>query len=198
MAELTRNTPGRPGGTGAIALPRRTERLVLRAFMHGDESDVLVYRSREDVVRYMPPEPLRAHAAVAWINERLTTTVIAADQDRMSLAVEHEGRVVGDVLLRASNLADRQAEIGWALNPDYHGRGLATEAGRELLTMAFDGLAMHRVFAQLDPRNTASARVCERLGMRLEAHLREDTWFKGEWGDTAIYAILAQDWRTAR
>lgn len=166
--------------------------------MHGDESDVLAYRSREDVVRYMPPEPLRAHAAVGWIDERRELTVIAADQDRMSLAVEYEGRVIGDVLLRAASLNDRQAEIGWALNPDYHGRGLATEAGRELLAMAFDCLGMHRVCATLDPRNTASARVCERLGMRLEAHFREDVWFKGEWGDTAIYAILAQEWRIAR
>jgi RimJ/RimL family protein N-acetyltransferase len=57
--------------------------------------------------------------------------------------------------------------------------------------LAFGDLAMHRVFAQLDPRNSASARLCERLGMRREAYFREDIWFKGEWGDTAVYAMLA-------
>ncbi len=60
--------------------------------------------------------------------------------------------------------------------------------------MAFADLGMHRVWAQLDPRNAASARVCERLGMRQEAHFREDIWFKGEWGSTDVYAILASEW----
>jgi aminoglycoside 6'-N-acetyltransferase len=176
-------------------LPRRTERLVLRPFRHGDERDVLAYRSRADVVRYMPTDPLLEDAAEAFIAERLTATQIAADNDRIILAVEREGQVIGDVLIKAGLMADRQAEIGWAFSPDFHGRGLATEAARELLALAFGDLAMHRAWAQLDPRNAASARLCERLGMRQEGYFREDMWFKGEWGDTAVYAILAPEWR---
>jgi len=176
-------------------LPRRTERLVLRPFRRGDEQDVLAYRSREDVVRYMPADPLREDAAEAFIAERLTATQIAADNDRIILAVEREGQVIGDVLIKAGLMADRQAEIGWAFNPDFHGRGLATEAARELLALAFGDLAMHRAWAQLDPRNAASASLCERLGMRQEGYFREDMWFKGEWGDTAVYALLAPEWR---
>jgi RimJ/RimL family protein N-acetyltransferase len=175
-------------------LPRRTERLVLRPFRHGDEADVLAYRGRPDVVRYMPAEPLRARGAAAFIAERMAATQIKADEDKIILAIEHDGRVIGDLLVRAGQLADRQAEIGWALHPGYHGRGLATEAARELLALAFADLGMHRVFAQLDPRNAASARLCERLGMRREAYFREDLWFKGEWGDTAVYALLAAEW----
>lgn len=176
-------------------LRRRTERLVLRSFRHGDEDDVLAYRRRADVVRYLPVEPMDDAAVCAYIDERLTATTIAADNDRIILAVEYDGRVIGDVVVGVGPLADRQAEIGWVFNPDYHGRGLATEAARELLAMAFGELRMHRVWAQLDPRNLASARVCERLGMRLEAHFREDFWFKGEWGDTSVYALLADEWQ---
>ncbi len=178
-------------------LPRRTERLVLRPLRHGDEADVLAYRGRADVVRYMPAEPLRADGASGFIAERLPATAIAADDDKIILAVEHDGKVIGDLLVKAGKLADRQAEIGWAFNPDYHGRGFATEAARELLVLAFVGLEMHRVWAQLDPRNDASSRLCERLGMRREAYFREDIWFKGEWGDTAVYALLAAEWRPA-
>ena len=202
MAEVTSSGTARVEPTGfrpaaAPVLPRRTARLVLRPFRHGDESDVLAYRGREDVVRYMPADPLRPARADAFIAERLPATQITADEDRIILAVEYEGRVIGDVLIKAGRLTDRQAEIGWAFNPEFHGRGLATEAARELLVMVFDDLDMHRAWAQLDPRNVPSARLCERLGMRREAYFRQDIWFKGEWGDTAIYALLATEGRGA-
>jgi RimJ/RimL family protein N-acetyltransferase len=64
--------------------------------------------------------------------------------------------------------------------------------------MAFGTLGLHRVFAQLDPRNDASIALCRRLGMREEAYLVEDLWFKGAWGDTAIYAILDREWPASR
>lgn len=193
---------GEPAGTRTTGrepeFPRRTERLVLRRFRHGDEADVLAYRGREDVVRYMPAEPLSAADAAGFVAERARAAGIAADNDRIVLAVEHDGRVIGEVVIKSGLLADRQAEIGWVLNPDYHGRGLAAEAARELLALAFCELGMHRAWAQIDPRNTASARLCERLGMRKEAHFRHDMWFKGEWGDTAVYGLLEDEWRGER
>jgi len=176
-------------------LVRRTERLVLRPFRHGDEAAVLDYRRRVEVCRYIPADPLTDATAPLFIADRITARRIGADGDRMVFAVELDGLVIGDVLVRAGQVADRQAEVGWVFNPDFHGRGYATEAARELVRLSFDELGMHRVWAQLDPRNTASARLCERLGMRHEAHLRQDMWLKGEWTDSAIYAILESEWR---
>ena len=68
-----------------------------------------------------------------------------------------------------------------------------TEAAAAVLQIAFDDIGLHRVSAQLDPRNDRSAALCRRLGMREEAHLVEDMWCKGEWVDTTIYAILDRD-----
>jgi RimJ/RimL family protein N-acetyltransferase len=179
-------------------LVRRTDRLVLRAFRPGDEAAVLAYRHRADVCRYIPADPMTQATAPAFIASRMASTRIDADGDRMVFAVELDGLVIGDVLVRAGQLGDGQAEVGWVFNPDFHGRGYATEAARELVRLSFEELGMHRVWAQLDPRNTASARLCERLGMRHEAHLRQDMWLKGEWTDSAIYAILESEWRCHR
>ena len=176
-------------------LPRRTERLVLRPVRYGDEADLLAYRSREDVCRYIPSDPLTPETVTDFITERMDRTRIVANRDRIVLVVELGGTVIGDMLVRTGPLEDRQAELGWVLSPDYQHRGYATEAARELTRMAFDDLGMHRVWAQLDPRNSASARICERLGMRLEGHLREDMWMKGEWSDSLIFAILTSEWR---
>jgi RimJ/RimL family protein N-acetyltransferase len=172
-----------------------TERLVLRPLRAGDEKDVLAYRGRDDVCRYLESEPLTAGTVASFVAERACATRIEQEGDRLALAVELGGRVIGDVLLRSGRPRDRQGEIGWVFNPDFQGHGYATEAARGLVQAGFDELRFHRVWAQLDPRNTASARVCRRLGMRLEALLREESWFKGEWGDLAIYAVLDRAWR---
>ncbi|HWF79206.1 MAG TPA: GNAT family N-acetyltransferase [Streptosporangiaceae bacterium] len=177
-------------------LIRRTDRLVLRPFRHGDEAAVLAYRCRADVCRYIPADPMTEASAPAFIADRIAARQLEADGDRMVFAVELDGLVIGDVLVRIAQVGDRQAELGWVFNPDFHGHGYATEAARELVEMSFAELGMHRVWAQLDPRNTASARLCERLGMRHEAHLRHHIWIKGEWTDAAIYAILESERRS--
>ena len=62
-----------------------------------------------------------------------------------------------------------QAEIGWSLAPEARGKGIGTEAAEALLKLGFEDLGFHRIDAKLDALNTASAALCERLGMRLES-----------------------------
>jgi len=166
----------------------RTERLVLRSLRRGDEAAVFAYRRRADVCRYIPADLMTEEAAPQFITDRVDATNIAADGDRIVFGVELDGQVIGDVLIRVERFGDAQAELGWVFNPEFGGRGYATEAARALVELAFGSLGMHRVWAQLDPRNGASARMCERLGMRHEAHLQQDMWLNGEWTDAAIYA----------
>ena len=176
---------------GDLELPRRTQRLVLRAVQPGDEADLLAYRGRADVSRYLTTDPLTAGDVGEFVASRRTATRLDREGDRVFLAVELAGRVIGDVSLSTGRLVDRQGEIGWVFDPEHGGQGYATEAAGEVVRIAFDELGLHRVWAQLDPRNTASAALAARLGMRQEAHLREESWFKGEWGDLAIYALVS-------
>lgn len=183
-----------------VRLPVRTDRLLLRSFRPGDEDDVLAYRSVPHVVRYIPGDPKTREEVADLVSERATAGRIDAKQPIMTLAVELDGRVVGDVLLHLDGLdgADgRQAEVGWVFTPEVGGRGYATEAAGELLRVAFEELGVHRVWAQLEPGNTGSSRICERLGMRREALFEQASWFKGRWTDLAVYAIRADEWRLA-
>ena len=84
--------------------------------------------------------------------------------------------------------------LGWVVDPDFQGRGYATEAARAVMRFAFDEICAHRVYAQVDPRKAASVALCLRPGMRLEATLIEREIFKGEWGDLAVYAVLEREW----
>lgn len=181
-----------------VEVPRRTGRTVLRLLTATDVDDVLAYRSRADVCRFLTFEPMDREGVEGFVEEWGRDATIDADHGGIVLGVEHEGRVVGDLKLGVGRLVDAQGEIGWVFHPGVAGRGLATESATSLVEAAFDELHLHRVWAQLDPRNAASAQLCGRLGMRQEAHLRDESWFKGEWGDLAIYGLLRPEWEARR
>jgi len=86
-------------------------------------------------------------------------------------------------------------EIAYVLNPDLGGRGYATEAADAMLRLGFDGLGLHRIHARIEDLNPASGAVLRRIGMRQEAVLVENEWFKGRWGSEIDFAILAREWR---
>ncbi len=177
--------------------PVQTSRLVLRAMTDADIEDVHAYQSRADVCRYLPFEP-RSHDEVAQqVAKYSAALVLNGDGDLWRPAVErasHPGHVIGDVFFTIKDTANATCEIGWTLHPDHTGSGYMTEAAQAVLNIAFNDLGLHRAIAVLDPRNRASAALCQRLGMREEARFLEDLWFRGAWGDTAVYAILDREW----
>ena len=181
-----------------VQLPAETERLVLRTVRPGDEPDLLAYRSQPDVVRYIPGDPMRESEVEAFVADRAGADLFDEENRRIFLVVDLGGRVIGDVIIHNAGPDGpdgQQAEIGWVFHPEFGGQGYATETARELLRMAFDELGVHRVWARLEPENTASGRLCERLGMRREAVHVAASWFKGTWTDLAVYALLEREWR---
>jgi RimJ/RimL family protein N-acetyltransferase len=132
------------------------------------------------------------------ITERLRPTLEDEGQ-AMTVGMELPGvGVIGDLVLFWRTKQHRSGEVGWVQSPAYGGHGYATEAARALLGLAFDDLGLHRVAARVDVRNEPSARMCARLGMRQEAHLVENEWFKGEWSSEFDFAILDREWERLR
>lgn len=180
----------------------RTERLVLRPLNTDDLDDVHAYQRLKDVVRYLYWEVHDHEESAEHLKKRIAMNRLAEDGDGLIYAVElpdpdgGHGRVVGDLSIFLKSAKFAKLELGWVFHPAVHGRGYATEAAEAVLKVCFENLGAHRVFAQLDPRNEASARLCERLGMQKEALLRETEIFKGEWGDTAVYAMLDHEYRS--
>jgi RimJ/RimL family protein N-acetyltransferase len=179
------------------AYPVRTERLLLRPLTTDDVDALLTYRSRPDVCRYVPFEPMDRPT----INERLATmwadTELTDEGQALTLGIEiaATGDLVGDVVLFWRSREHRGGEIGYVLNPDFVGHGYATEAAHALLRLGFDDLGLHRIIARLDERNEPSAKVARRLGMRHEARLVYNELFKGEWSTELDFAMLAEEWR---
>ncbi|MFB9834841.1 GNAT family N-acetyltransferase [Actinoallomurus acaciae] len=181
-------------------LPIKTERLLLRLYAEGDLDDLVDIQSRPDVTRYLYWGPRDRTQSRGSLAEKIAASGLAKEGDNLTLAVElpEAGKVIGDVQLFWTSEKHRQGEIGYIFHPDFGGRGYATEAAEVILRLGFEELGLHRLVGRLDGRNTASARVLERLGMRREAHLVQNEMVKGEWTDEVVYAVLEDEWRARR
>jgi len=178
----------------APAIPIETERLILRPLTPDDTPALLAYRADEESCRYLPFPPMDEEEIARRLREQWGRLAFDAAEQSITLGITlRTGELIGDAVLFLHSPTHRTGEIGYVLHPDQVGKGYASEAATALLRVAFDGLGLHRVVGRLDARNSASARVLERIGMQREALLREDEWFKGEWSSTLIYAILEHD-----
>ena len=169
---------------------------MLRPFEDGDFDAFYTIQSDEESARWLYNEPRTLEQSRELLERKIASDRFFGERDWLSAAViaRETGQLVGDVSLQWGSEEHKTAEIGFIFDRTHHGRGYATEAARAILALAFDGLGFHRVVGRLEPRNTASARVLEKLGMRFEAHLVENEWVKGEWQSELIYAILEHEW----
>lgn len=180
--------------------PIRTERLLLRPLTLDDVDALLAYRSRPDVCRYVPFQPMDRRVVEERLAGQWALTALTDEGQALTLGVElaRTGELVGDVILFWHSREHRGGEIGYVFNPDFSGHGYATEAAHALLRLGFEDLGLRRIVARIDERNEASARVLRRLGMRQEARLVENEFFKGEWSTELDFAMLADEWAGMR
>jgi RimJ/RimL family protein N-acetyltransferase len=176
--------------------PVRSRRIALRPLGPGDVDALVAYRGRPDVCRYVPFEAMDADAVRARLAGAWARTTLEAEGQALTLGVVllATGELVGDVMLAWHSAEHRGGEIGYVLHPAFSGHGYATEAVHTLLHLAFDQLGLHRVVARVDAANRPSLSLASRLGMRQEAHLVENEWFKGAWSDEVDFALLAPEW----
>ena len=178
--------------------PRSTPRLSIRPFTVDDVEPTWAYRRLPEVNRWLTsaPDTLGSYRELVQAHDRMS----------WSLVIEHEGVVIGDLMLRIEDAWAQsevkqqavgvQAELGWCLDPAYAGRGLATEAVAELLHICFDDLGLRRVTAGAFAGNVASSRLMDRVGMRREIETKSESLHRsGQWLDGIGYALLADEWR---
>jgi ribosomal-protein-alanine N-acetyltransferase len=107
-----------------------------------------------------------------------------------------DGRLIGRVSL--DNIvrgAWQNATIGYFVDQEHNGRGIATQAVRDAVRFGFKDIGLHRVQAGVMPRNVASIRVVEKAGFRFEGLSPRYLQINGVWEDHNMYAITIEDWR---
>lgn len=172
-----------------------TARLILRRLRDEDLLSYLAYLNDPQVARYQTWESYSEPDAIKVIEEQKALAPGFPGQAFLfALELKETGALIGHVVLTVQEKDHQQAEIGFTLAREFHGKGLAREAAARVMDYAFTDLKLHRVIAITDCENDSSFALLERLGMRREGHYLQNIWFKGKWGDEYLYAVLREEW----
>ncbi len=164
-----------------------------------DVQDLFEYQSNPEIVRYIPWPP-RTMEQVKEATEKTISTGkfdLQEVDDYIVLVWElkSDAKVIGQSNMALVSKEHKAANIGWVTHQDFQRQGYAFEATKALLHHAFNNFDVHRVIADIDTRVPESAVLAEKLGMRLEGTFLDGEFFKGEWCDMWLYAILKKEFR---
>lgn len=171
-----------------------TARLELRWLTPADVPALFAVFGDPAVCRYWSRPALPDVAAAAALQREIAACFAERSLFQWGIAERATDVVVGTCTLAALSAEHRRAEVGFALARAAWGQGYVREALPALLGFAFDTLGLHRVEADVDPRNARSARVLERAGFRREGLLRERYHLAGEVQDAVFYGLLRREW----
>ena len=189
--------PDTPAAPSAPALPvLETARLRLRPYRAGDAREIFAVYSDPVVTRYWSfPAWTQMAEAHAYLAQRQALDVPAVLA--WAVAERDSDRLIGTTTLFSLNGPQRRAEIGYSLGREWQGRGFAAEMLRAAIGHAFDEFGLERIEADVDPRNTASWTLLEKLGFQREGRLRNRWRVDGEVCDSYLYGLLKPEFVAA-
>ena len=172
-----------------------TPRLTLRRMMVVDYEDMYEYACRQDVTKYLTwrPHPDREYTReyLQYLGNRYAAGMFYD----WAVIYEPDCKMVGTCGFTSFNCSSDSAEVGYVLNPEYWGKGIATEALTRVLEFGFEELGLHRIEAKFIQENERSRRVMEKVGMTFEGVMREGMLIKGSYQSIGICSILRHEWQ---
>ena len=168
----------------------RTERLLLRPFRESDYDDLFEFPSQ------LRDDEFEPYPGITYENGREHLNARVGSEEFFAMELIPAEKVIGNIYCRARDFAAK--EVGYIVNGRYRRNGYAFEALSAVISAAFRE-GTHRIYAECDPRNTASWKLLEKAGMTREAHFRQNIYFRKDpegnpvWKDTFVYAITEGD-----
>ncbi|MCF2717115.1 GNAT family N-acetyltransferase [Paenibacillus sp. UKAQ_18] len=183
---------------GAILIKSTHPGLQIRLLQVSDVKRLLEIR-RENFNFFKPFEPERPEIYFTLEEQaRLISNGLEAAQAgqgyTFGLFLPENDKLIGRMELSGIARGPFQnANLGYFVDPAYHGQGYATSAVKDIIRYALNELDLHRIQAGVMPRNTPSNRVMEKAGFRREGLALNYLKINGVWEDHVLYAVTAED-----
>ena len=164
----------------------------MRPFRESDYDDLFEYLSQ------LENDEFEGYPGITYKNGREHLKYRVESNEFYAIELLDSGKVIGNIY--CGNRDYEAREVGYIVNKLYQCRGYASEALSAVIENAFR-CGAHRVYAECDPRNIPSWKLLEKVGLKREAHFKQNIWFhkdesgKPIWKDTYVYAVTEGDWR---
>lgn len=173
-------------------------RLIIREFNMDDVDAIYEYCGNAENTYYMDWGPESYEGVRTFINNKLAEQIISPRRNfDCAICLKETGRLIGScgITLDEKRL---QADLGYILHRDFHGKGYASEAAGAMLRFGFMNLNLHRIFARCDSQNLASEGVMKKIGMRKEAEFKSACYThvggREQWRSEKVYAMLQKEY----
>ena len=175
---------------------QENKRIFMRELEERDWIDVHKYASQEKVCQYQAWGPNTEKESKEFV-ENIVHDAQLEPRSRFVFAVilKDSKEMIGSGEVITRDHVNRIGEISYIIHPHFWAKGFATEVAVALISFGFNALLLHRIIGTCDPRNDASAKVLEKVGMTKEGKMRENVWIKDEWRDSFLYSILKHEWQ---
>lgn len=167
-----------------------TERLVLRPVETTDVNEIFFLRSDEKIMIYLDRDPVESVFEASFFIQKIKDMEKKNEAITWAISLKGEGRLIGTICFWNIVKEHHRAEIGYALHPDYQGKGIMNEAMEKSLDFGFSDIGFHSVEANVNPNNASSIKLLERNKFVREAYFRENYYYGGIFLDTVIYSLL--------
>lgn len=171
-----------------------TERLILRRMKVSDAKDMYEYSHLSEVTEYLLWAP---HEDLEYTKNYLKQIEAAYKTDDFhdfGVVLKSNNKFIGTCGFSNLDMANFKGEVGYVLNPEYWGMGIAVEAVNAILRLGFDKMGLNRIEAKYMVDNIRSRKVMEKCGMTFEGIARQSMFVKKGFCDIGVCAILAKDY----
>lgn len=170
-----------------------TERFTLRKISLDDTDDMFEYSKNPDVTKYLSWSPHKekqyTFEYLTYLQDRYKT----GDFYDWAIIRKETGKMIGTCGFTCFDFPNDSAEIGYVINPEYQGKGIATEVSYRVIRFGFENLALERIECKFMTENQASLRVMEKNGMTFEGVRRRGMLVKGEYRNIGVCSILKEE-----
>ncbi|MBR2336096.1 MAG: GNAT family N-acetyltransferase [Clostridia bacterium] len=170
-----------------------TDRFILRKLSLDDTDDMYEYAKDAGVTRFLTWSPHKDKAFTLEYLTYLQTRYKAGEFYDWAIVCKDSGKMIGTCGFTRLDLKNDFAEIGYVINPEYHGQGIATEVVGRVIKYGFENLMLNRIECRFIEGNDASRRVMEKNGMKFEGIMRGAMLIKGDYKDIGVCAITRKD-----
>jgi RimJ/RimL family protein N-acetyltransferase len=172
-----------------------TNRLILRPIAKDDALEMFGYRSDKETNKYQGWIPETVEDVEVFIGKIAREINQPETWFQFVIIEKLNSTIIGDLGIHFFDTENKQVELGCTLKKDSQRKAYATEALGRVIDFVFTDLKKHRIIASIDPANTSSLRLLNRLGFRQEAHFVESLFIQGKWVDDVRFAMLESEWQ---